>query len=118
MSSKQSATPRVSDAAVQAKTGKTWAEWFKVLDAAGAQKLTHKEIAAFLYEKLKVPGWWAPCSLESTMPRLFRMPRVFLSLQLIILRDIYTPSPWNGLINWYWQASLDQTGRSYSQRCV
>jgi len=29
--------PRLSDAAVQAKTGKTWQEWFAVLDAAGAR---------------------------------------------------------------------------------
>ena len=39
---------RMSDAAVQAKTGKTWPEWFAVLDKAGAAKMTHKEIAAHL----------------------------------------------------------------------
>ena len=29
-------SPRLSDAAVEAKTGKTWQKWFSVLDAAGA----------------------------------------------------------------------------------
>ncbi|MGH9745796.1 MAG: hypothetical protein ACRD59_06765 [Candidatus Acidiferrales bacterium] len=51
-------TKRSSDEAVKTKTGKVWAEWFKILDKAGAKKWTHKEIAAYLYEKQKVPGWW------------------------------------------------------------
>ena len=50
---------RMSDAAVQAKTGKTWAEWFAILDAAGARKIDHKAIATYLCEQQKVPGWWA-----------------------------------------------------------
>ncbi len=50
-------TKRSSDEAVKAKTGKIWAEWFKILDKAGAQKWPHKEIAAYLHEK-KVPPWW------------------------------------------------------------
>jgi uncharacterized protein YndB with AHSA1/START domain len=48
---------RVGDAAVQAKTGKTWAEWFAVLDKAGAAKLDHKGIVAIL-DNLGVDGWW------------------------------------------------------------
>src|SRR5262245_18235830 len=42
---------RMSDAAVQAKTGKTWQEWFVLLDRAGAQQWDHKRIVAFLNEK-------------------------------------------------------------------
>ena len=42
--------PRLSDAAVQAKTGKTWQEWFAVLDAAGARAMDHQSIAAYLYQ--------------------------------------------------------------------
>ena len=52
-------SPRVSDAAVEAKTGKTWQEWFALLDAAGARQMDHKSIAAHLDKKLGVPGWWA-----------------------------------------------------------
>jgi len=52
-------TKRSSDAAVKAKTGKVWAEWFAILDKAGAKKMAHKEIATYLHEKQEVPGWWA-----------------------------------------------------------
>jgi uncharacterized protein YndB with AHSA1/START domain len=49
---------RISDEAVKAKTGKDWAAWFRILDRAGARKMTHTEIATLLHEKEKVPGWW------------------------------------------------------------
>jgi hypothetical protein len=52
-------TKRSTDEAVKAKTGKVWAEWFKILDKAGAKKWAHKEIAAHLHEKQKVPAWWS-----------------------------------------------------------
>lgn len=51
-------TPRMSDEAVKAKTGKTWSEWFKLLDAAGAKKMTHQEIVGFLSQKHGVGSWW------------------------------------------------------------
>jgi uncharacterized protein YndB with AHSA1/START domain len=51
--------PTTSDEAVAAKTGKTWAEWFKVLDAAGAKKMDHKSIVAILDERHpEIGGWW------------------------------------------------------------
>lgn len=40
--------PRMSDEAVKAKTGKTWKEWFTILDKAGATKMTHQEIVKLL----------------------------------------------------------------------
>ena len=49
----------VSDAAVRAKTGKTWAEWFAVLDKAGADQWPHKQIAAHLHDALGCPAWWS-----------------------------------------------------------
>jgi hypothetical protein len=49
---------RMSDEAVQAKTGKTWAEWFAILDGAGAQTLTHQQIVAYLSGEHGVGGWW------------------------------------------------------------
>lgn len=48
----------MSDAKVAAKTGKKWADWFRILDKAGARKMAHREIAALLYTKHRVPGWW------------------------------------------------------------
>jgi len=48
----------MSDEAVQAKTGKSWEEWFKILDKAGAKKMNHKEIVAYLNQKHNVGPWW------------------------------------------------------------
>jgi hypothetical protein len=60
---KKAAEPKkggdISDAAVQARTGKSWAEWFKLLDDAGAKKLSHKEIAAYLHEQQQLAPWWS-----------------------------------------------------------
>jgi hypothetical protein len=49
---------RMSDEAVRAKTGKTWDEWFAILDAAGARSLGHKEIVALLGGQHGVGPWW------------------------------------------------------------
>jgi uncharacterized protein YndB with AHSA1/START domain len=49
---------RMSDEAVRAKTGKSWDEWFAILDAAGAQTLGHREIVALLSEQHGVGPWW------------------------------------------------------------
>jgi hypothetical protein len=49
---------RMSDEAVKERTGKTWAEWFKILDEAGAKKWQHKDISAYLRDEEKVGPWW------------------------------------------------------------
>jgi uncharacterized protein YndB with AHSA1/START domain len=51
------ATP-ISDKAIQTKTGKTWDEWFKLLDEAGAEKMSHKDIVAHLADAHQVGDWW------------------------------------------------------------
>ncbi len=51
--------PNVSDAAVAAKTGRPWREWFRVLDGWGAASKTHPEIARYLAEARGVPPWWS-----------------------------------------------------------
>jgi hypothetical protein len=48
----------VSSDAVRAKTGNGWAEWIALLDAAGARKMTHQEIVAYLREQHQVGAWW------------------------------------------------------------
>jgi uncharacterized protein YndB with AHSA1/START domain len=47
----------MSDASVSNQTGRTWAEWVRVLDAADAAKKTHREIAAHV-SSLGTPSWW------------------------------------------------------------
>jgi uncharacterized protein YndB with AHSA1/START domain len=48
----------MSDESVKAKTGKVWSEWFKLLDANGAKRMTHQEIVALLHQKHGVGPWW------------------------------------------------------------
>lgn len=50
--------PPISDSAVKDKTGKNWNEWFAILDAAGAQAMTHKQIVAYLVKEYEIGGWW------------------------------------------------------------
>src|SRR5687768_5116729 len=51
-------TRKTSDAAVKAKTGKTWSGRFTTLDKAGAKKLDHRSIAKHLAATYGIPGWW------------------------------------------------------------
>jgi uncharacterized protein YndB with AHSA1/START domain len=48
----------MSDAAVLAKTGRTWPQWFKMLDAAGARTLDHKAIVAMVSLRFGLGPWW------------------------------------------------------------
>ncbi|MBV1858650.1 MAG: hypothetical protein KUG77_09590, partial [Nannocystaceae bacterium] len=50
----------MTDAAVKVKTGRTWAGWVKVLDAADAHAMKHSEIAKLLVSTYaSVSPWWA-----------------------------------------------------------
>lgn len=48
----------IGDEAVMDATGKPWAAWFDVLDAAGGADLDHKERVAALAEAGVESGWW------------------------------------------------------------
>lgn len=48
----------VSDMTVKEKTGKSWSEWFRVLDRAGAQNMKHAEIVKVLADHHGVGPWW------------------------------------------------------------
>jgi hypothetical protein len=47
-----------SDEVVRANTGCDWSRWVKALDHAKAYEWSHREIARYVHEKYKVPGWW------------------------------------------------------------
>lgn len=51
--------PSISDAAVKKATGKGWSQWFRILDAWGARKKSHAEVARHLHDKLGVRPWWS-----------------------------------------------------------
>jgi hypothetical protein len=50
--------PAISDLAVIAKTGKSWDQWFRVLDSAGASRLDHKGIVKLLGARHDIGPWW------------------------------------------------------------
>jgi hypothetical protein len=47
----------MSDAAVRSKTGRTWAEWVRVLDAAHAMEKPHRQITEYV-SSLGTSDWW------------------------------------------------------------
>jgi hypothetical protein len=47
-----------SDELIKAKTGCDWDRWVNALDYAKAHEWPHREIARYIHEKYKVPGWW------------------------------------------------------------
>lgn len=48
-----------SEKTVVARTGRGWGEWVRLLDAAGAESMPHREIAALIRDRFEVSGWWA-----------------------------------------------------------
>jgi uncharacterized protein YndB with AHSA1/START domain len=48
----------MGDAAVLKQTGRSWAEWVRVLDAARASEKTHRDIARYV-SSLGTPDWWS-----------------------------------------------------------
>ena len=48
-----------SDESIKRGSGKTWDEWFAILDSWGAKERTHTEIARYVHEEHDVSGWWA-----------------------------------------------------------
>jgi len=48
----------MSDAVIKEKTGCSWERWVNTLDALGAERMSHRDIAALVSEKYKVASWW------------------------------------------------------------
>ncbi len=49
----------LSDDAVKEKTGRTWDEWFKILDKAGARMMEHRELSLLLEKRNGLDRWWS-----------------------------------------------------------
>lgn len=49
----------MKDDAIAAKTGRTWRQWVRALDADGAAAMPHRDIAAIVHKKHHVGDWWA-----------------------------------------------------------
>lgn len=49
----------ISSEAVHRRTGRTWPEWVKALDAAGCRDMSHSQIAELVHGKFGVGDWWS-----------------------------------------------------------
>jgi hypothetical protein len=49
----------LSDEAVRRGSGKSWDEWFAILDAWGASEKSHTEISRHVAQTYEVEGWWS-----------------------------------------------------------
>lgn len=58
MKIKYEAQNEMSAAAVRKATGKSWDEWFTLLDKFGGPAKGRREMNVFLYDKHKVDAWW------------------------------------------------------------
>jgi hypothetical protein len=90
----------VSTDAVARRTGKSWDDWFEVLDTAGAATLDQRGVVAILAQKHGIGPWWqqmiavgyeslrnksdkppavdgfqinSSCTLDAPLPRVFRL---------------------------------------------
>jgi hypothetical protein len=90
----------VSTDAVARRTGKTWDDWFEVLDSAGAATLDQRGVIAILAQKHGIGPWWqqmiavgyeslraksdkppavdgfhinSSCTLDAPLPRVFKL---------------------------------------------
>ena len=48
----------MSETAISRATGRTWAEWVKILDAVSAAEKPHRDIARYV-SSLGTPDWWS-----------------------------------------------------------
>lgn len=53
------AEPSMSEAAIKKGTGRTWDEWFRILDSWDATSHNHTEIARHVNAEHGVDGWWS-----------------------------------------------------------
>ena len=69
----------VSEEAVTSATGKTWQEWFLLIDRHDGINLTHKEIVRVLKENSDLSSWWQQSvTVEYEIARGKRKPHEML----------------------------------------
>ena len=59
MADKYGGTRAIRNAAVHSQTGKTWGEWFAVLDECDLVKKGHTGTVRHLCDAFQVSPWWA-----------------------------------------------------------
>jgi hypothetical protein len=59
MAKKKAGARAIGDETVKARTGKSWEEWFLILDEWGMKEKGHTLTAKHLQEAYNVGPWWA-----------------------------------------------------------
>lgn len=52
-------TRSIRDAVIQAQTGKSWSEWFAILDAWDMETKGQNTTARYLYDTYDISPWWS-----------------------------------------------------------
>jgi hypothetical protein len=50
---------KISDEKVKEKTGKSWKQWFKIIDGLDVEANGHRSVVMTLYNKYKLNSWWS-----------------------------------------------------------
>ena len=50
---------KIGDEKVKEKTGKTWKQWFKILDGLDIETSGHRHAAMTMFNKYKLNPWWS-----------------------------------------------------------
>ena len=59
MKDRRCGTDGIRDAVVAEQTGKTWAEWFAVIEAWDRHMDQQADIARYLHKSYRMTPWWA-----------------------------------------------------------
>lgn len=59
MASSKTTFARISNDAVKVKTGKSWNQWFKILDRLDVKTNGHRHAAVSLNKTHKLNPWWS-----------------------------------------------------------
>jgi hypothetical protein len=55
----QTSFAKISDEKVKEKTGKTWKQWFKIIDGLDIETKGHKFVSMTMINKYKLNPWWS-----------------------------------------------------------
>jgi hypothetical protein len=55
----QTTFAKISDEKVREKTGKTWKQWFKILDGLDIKANGHRFASMTMFNKYKLNPWWS-----------------------------------------------------------
>ena len=55
----QTTFAKISDEKVREKTGKSWKEWFKIIDGLEIGTNGHRHVAMTMFNKFKLNAWWS-----------------------------------------------------------